>query len=156
MGGGRGVPESFGQKGPHHSVTGEEQPPAQQPQRDVQPVTRAGLVRVSEAPLLAPGPQPGLTHSLQVVRSQRQLCRGRSHGSEETRQQRVHYSRDHGEGRGAFSSGARVDTSRPRCPTPASVHNNPHCPRCSSPAALSAQRQQGASLHHQTDQCSEG
>lgn len=69
LGGGRGVPESFGQKGPHHSVTGEEQSSAQQPQWDMQPVTRTGLVRVPEAPLLAPCPQSGLTHSLQVVRS---------------------------------------------------------------------------------------
>lgn len=34
-GGGRGVPESFIQEGPHHSVAGEEQASAQQPQRDV-------------------------------------------------------------------------------------------------------------------------
>lgn len=35
-GGGRRVPESFGQEGPHHSVAGEEQPPTQQPQGDVE------------------------------------------------------------------------------------------------------------------------
>lgn len=35
-GGGRGVPECFGKEGPHHSIAGEEQPAAQQPQRDME------------------------------------------------------------------------------------------------------------------------
>lgn len=34
--GGRGIPECFGEEGPHHSVAGEKQPTTQQPQRDVQ------------------------------------------------------------------------------------------------------------------------
>lgn len=42
-GGGRGVPECFGQKGPHHSVTGEEQPTTQQPQRDMQLRSRKNI-----------------------------------------------------------------------------------------------------------------
>lgn len=35
-GGGGGIPECFGKKGPHHSIAGEKQPAAQQPQRDVE------------------------------------------------------------------------------------------------------------------------
>lgn len=35
-GGGRRVPESFGQEGPHHSIAGEEQPSTQEPQGDVE------------------------------------------------------------------------------------------------------------------------
>lgn len=33
---GRGEPESFGEEGPHHGITGEQQTSAQQPQGDVQ------------------------------------------------------------------------------------------------------------------------
>lgn len=34
--GGRGVPECFGEEGPHHSVAGEKKTTTQQPQRDVE------------------------------------------------------------------------------------------------------------------------
>lgn len=35
-GGGRRVPECFGQEGPHHSIAGEKQPSTQQPQRNME------------------------------------------------------------------------------------------------------------------------
>lgn len=35
-GGGGGVPERFGEEGPHHGVAGEQQPTTQQPQGDVE------------------------------------------------------------------------------------------------------------------------
>lgn len=35
-GGGGGIPERFGEEGPHHSVAGEQQPTTQQPQGDVE------------------------------------------------------------------------------------------------------------------------
>lgn len=35
-GGGRGVPERFGEEGPHHSIAGKEQPATQQPQRNME------------------------------------------------------------------------------------------------------------------------
>lgn len=35
-GGGRRVAQRFGQEGPHHSVAGEEQPPTEQPERNME------------------------------------------------------------------------------------------------------------------------
>lgn len=97
-GGGRGIPECFGKEGPHHSIAGEKQAATQQPQRDMKPVTGGSFVRLSEFPLFSPCPESGFTDTLQVVGSQRQFGRGRRHGPEETRQQCIENSREHGSG----------------------------------------------------------
>ncbi|MEQ2300911.1 hypothetical protein AMECASPLE_030657 [Ameca splendens] len=60
------------------------------------PVTGCGFIRMSEFPLLAPRPESGFTDSLQIVGSEGQFGRRRRHGSEETRQQCIENSREHG------------------------------------------------------------
>lgn len=103
-GGGRGVPEGFGEEGPHHSVAGEEQAAAQQPQWDVEPVARRGLARLSKFPLLSPRPEPSLANPLQVVCSEGQLGRRRRHGAQETRQQCIEDTGEHVDrNRGTYS-----------------------------------------------------
>lgn len=62
------------------------------------PVTGGSFVRLSEFPLFSPCPESGFTDTLQVVGSQRQFGRGRRHGPEETRQQCIENSREHGSG----------------------------------------------------------
>lgn len=61
------------------------------------PLTGGGaLVGMDEVPpRFSPAPQPGLTHSLQVVRTQGQFSRGRRHSAEKARQQRVEQAGEH-------------------------------------------------------------
>lgn len=57
-GGGRGVPERFGEEGPHHSIAGEKQSATQQPQRDMELRKRIQVALRN----LQPSTQPGQKH----------------------------------------------------------------------------------------------